>query len=125
MDIRTIFNKIDEIPYEELDFTEIIGDRAYPSYLGNWSRVYMELLRIKHDTNYPEGRNRMRETYVKRTFQKVMKRTNDMGIAMAVSEDIEIMFDGLTLKYEDPWFLWVVDSYMNCQIPVGTLEIDW
>ena len=122
MDIRVLFNKLDEIHYEELDITEILGDREFPNYRGNWARVYMELLRIKHDTNYPEGRNQIRESYRKRSFEKVMKYTDDMGLAMAVAEDMEIMYDGLVLKYQDPWFLGVVESYAQGKIPYGTID---
>ena len=121
-DIRVLFNKLDEINYQELDVTEILGNREYPNFHDNWVRVFMRLMHIKYDVKYPAGRNQIAETYKKRTFQKVMKLSNDMGLAMEISSDMELMYDGLVLKYDDPWFLWMVECYERGEIPMGTLD---
>lgn len=121
-DIRVLYNKLDEIKYDELDAREILGDREYPNFHSNWVRVFMALMHIKYDVKYPAGRTQIAKTYGKRAFEKVMKLSNNMGLAMEISSDIELIYDGLILKYDDPWFLWMVECYERGEIPVGTLD---
>ena len=120
-DIKTIFDNLDKIDYSKLDLIEILGNREYPEFDEEWVRIYMQLLHLKKDNNYPKGRMQISETYKKRAFQKIMKLSGDMGLAMQVSADMEVMYDGLTLKYQDPWFLKLVACYERCEIPTGIL----
>ena len=120
-DIKSLYDNLDKIDYSKLDLIEILGNREYPEFDEEWVRIYMELLHLKKDNNYPKGRMQIAETYKKRSFQKIIKLSGDMGLAMQVSADMEVMYDGLTLKYQDPWFLKLVACYERCEIPTGIL----
>lgn len=120
-DIKTLFDNLDKIDYASLDLVEILGNREYPEFDENWVRLYMKLMHLKKENNYPKGRTQIAETYKKRTFQKIYKLSGDMGLAMQVSSDMEVIYDGLTLKYADPWFLKLVACYERCEIPTGIL----
>ena len=120
-DIKTLFDNLDKIDYSKLDLIEVLGNREYPEFDEEWVRIYMELLRLKKENNYPKGRMQICDTYRKRTFQKIMKLSGDMGLAMQVSSDMEVLYDGLALKYEDPWFLKLVACYERGEIPTGIL----
>lgn len=121
-DIRVIYNKLDEIAYDELDICEILGDREYPDFRENRLRLYREIWQIKYQVKYPEWREELHKVWRRRTFQKVYKYSESMGLAEAVASDMEIMYDGLALGYEDPWFLEMLETYEACKIPVGTLD---
>jgi len=121
-DIRVLFNKLDEIAYDELDMEKTLEGRLDPEFNSNWARVYMRLMYIKRDVNYPEGRKQISNTYARRSFEKVMKHANCIGLASVVSDDMGLLYDGLTLKYEDPWFLKMVELYEQGKIPTGRLE---
>lgn len=120
-DIKTIFDNLDKIDYKNLDLVEVLGNREYPEFHHEWVRVFMRLLHVKKDNNYPEGRVQIAKTYNKRAFQKVYRLSGNMGLATQVSDDIEMIYDGLTLKYDDPWFLKLVACYERCEIPTGIL----
>lgn len=121
-DIRVLFNKLDEIRYEELDVEAILEGRKDLKFNREWSNTYMRLLYIKKEVNYPAGREQISQTYVRRSFEKVMKHANCIGLASVVSDDMGLMYDGLTLKYEDPWFLAMVEAYEQGIIPTGIKE---
>lgn len=120
-DIRVLFNNLDTINYEELNIPEILAKRDEPCFHDNWVRVFVQIQVIKQQTKYPEGRIQISDTFRKRSFQKIYKYTSDMGIALEVSEDMTMMYDGLVLKYEDEWFQKLVASYERAEIPYGKL----
>ena len=121
-DIRVIYNKLDEMAYEEFDICDILGDRELPDFRENWLRLYRELWQIKYAVKYPEWRDELRKSWRKRSFQKVYKYTKSMGLASAVAGDMEIMYDGLVLNYEDPWFIEMLETYEQGKIPVGSID---
>ena len=45
-----------------------------------------------------------------------------MGLASAVAGDMEIMYDGLVLNYEDSWFIEMLETYEQGKIPVGSID---
>ena len=45
-----------------------------------------------------------------------------MGLALEVSEDMSLIYDGLVIKYEDEWFKKLVASYERAIIPYGELK---
>ena len=122
-DIKKIYDNLDKIDYSKLDLVEILGNREYPEFDEKWVRTYMKLLHLKKEKNYPKGRMQISETYKKRSFEKIIKLCGDMGLAMQVSSDMELMYDGLALKYDDPWFLKLVACYERGEIPTGDLEL--
>ena len=120
-DIRVLFNNLDSIHYEELNIPEILAKRDELCFHDNWVRVFVQIQVIKQQTKYPEGRIQISDTFRKRSFQKIYKYTSDMGLALEVSEDMTMMYDGLVLKYEDEWFQKLVACYERAEIPYGRL----
>ena len=121
-DIKVLFNNLDTINYEELNIPEILAKRDELCFHDNWVRVFVQVQVIKQQTKYPAGRIQISDTYRKRSFQKIYKYTSDMGLALEVSEDMSLIYDGLVLKYEDEWFKKLVSSYERAIIPYGRLE---
>ena len=120
-DIKVLFNNLDKINYEELNYQEIIQKRDELCFNDNWVRVFIQVQVLKKEKNYPAGRVQISETYKKRSFQKVYKYTKDMGVSIEVCEDMSLIYDGLVLKYEDEWFHKLVASSERGEIPCGEL----
>ena len=121
-DIKVLFNNLDKINYEELNIPEILANRDELCFHNNWVRVFVQIQVIKQQTKYPAGRIQISDTFRKRSFQKIYKYTSDMGLALEVSEDMTMMYDGLVLKYDDEWFHKLVASYERAEIPQGELK---
>ena len=121
LDIKVLFNNLDKVNYEEMDIPSVLEKRDEASFHNNWVRVFIQVQVLKKEKGYPEGREQISKTFRKRSFQKIYKLTSDMGLAMEVSEDFSLMYDGLVLKYEDEWFEKLLTSYENACIPCGEL----